>query len=362
MKIVIFCHSLVSDWNHGNAHFLRGIAAELLARGHRVEVYEPADAWSRKMLLREEGRGAEAEFHAAFPALSSTRFDYDTIDLDAVFDDADLVLVHEWNEYRFIARLGRHSRGFPRTRLLFHDTHHRAATAPDEIAGLELSDYHGVLAFGRVIRDIYLERGWTRRAWVWHEAADTNVFHPHPELPRDRDVVWIGNWGDDERTRELEEFLLEPARVLELRSTIHGVRYPRAAQRKIAEAGFSYRGWIANHEVPKVFARHRATVHIPRRPYVRSLPGVPTIRVFEALACGIPLVCSPWEDAEGLFEPGRDFLIARDGEEMQTSLKELLNEPAFAAEVADRGRRTILERHTCAHRADELLQIYAEVA
>ena len=58
------------------------------------------------------------------------------------------------------------------------------------------------------------------------------------------------------------------------------------------------------------------TVHIPRQPYVQALPGIPTIRPFEALACGIPLICSPWQDVEGLFTPGTDFLIARHGREM----------------------------------------------
>lgn len=361
MKIVIFCHSLVSDWNHGNAHFLRGIATELMSRGHHVEVYEPRDAWSRRMLLADEGPGAEVEFHAAFPTLQSTVYDYDTIDLDVVFDGTDLVLVHEWNEWRFIARLGRHASRFPKVRMLFHDTHHRAVSAPDDIGGLDLSGYDGVLAFGRVIRDIYLERGWADRSWVWHEAADTRIFHPHPEIPRERDLVWIGNWGDEERTRELEAYLLEPARVLELRSTIHGVRFPDTARERIARAGFSYRGWVPNHEVPKVLAAHRATVHVPRRPYVRSLPGVPTIRVFEALACGIPLVCSPWEDTEGSFEPGRDFLVARDPEEMQWFLKRVLYDDSLAEDIAEHGRSTILERHTCGHRVDELLQIYEEV-
>ena len=51
MRIVGFYHSLVSDWNHGNAHFLRGVVRELLARGHDVRIYEPADGWSRENLL-----------------------------------------------------------------------------------------------------------------------------------------------------------------------------------------------------------------------------------------------------------------------------------------------------------------------
>ena len=48
MRLVFFVHSLVSDWNHGNAHFLRGVVRELIARGHDVRVYEPEDAWSRE--------------------------------------------------------------------------------------------------------------------------------------------------------------------------------------------------------------------------------------------------------------------------------------------------------------------------
>ena len=98
------------------------------------------------------------------------------------------------------------------------------------------------------------------------------------------------------------------------------------------------------------------TVHVPRAPYVRALPGIPTIRVFEALACGIPLVSAPWDDAEGLFRPG-DFLWARDGAGMEAALRDLLSDPAMAAEQAARGLETIRARHTCGHRADELLAV-----
>jgi spore maturation protein CgeB len=113
--------------------------------------------------------------------------------------------------------------------------------------------------------------------------------------------------------------------------------------------------------VPAVFARHRVTVHVPRRPYVEALPGIPTIRPFEALACGIPLVSAPWPDVEGLFEPGRDFLVAHDGRELEAQLRAVLEDRALAPSLAQHGRRTILERHTCAHRADELLAIVREL-
>ena len=103
------------------------------------------------------------------------------------------------------------------------------------------------------------------------------------------------------------------------------------------------------------------TVHVPRRPYAAALPGIPTIRPFEALACGIPLVSAPWDDVEGLFTAGRDYLVARDGEEMKRHLRALLHDAEMAREIAAAGRRTILDRHTCAHRVDELLAIDREL-
>jgi spore maturation protein CgeB len=229
------------------------------------------------------------------------------------------------------------------------------------MARYDLSHYDGVLAYGRVLKDLYLSRGWTRRAWTWHEAADTRVFRPVEGQPPEGDVVWVGNWGDDERTAELHEFLLGPVEALGLRARVHGVRYPDAALAALKDAGIDYGGWLPNYEAPSVFARFKATVHVPRRPYVEALPGIPTIRPFEALACGIPLVCSPWDDAEGLFTPGKDYLVARDGEEMRRHLRTLVHEPGVARELAARGRRTILARHTCGHRVDELMTVLREL-
>jgi spore maturation protein CgeB len=271
------------------------------------------------------------------------------------------VLVHEWNDPKLVERIGRHRDAGGAYRLLFHDTHHRAVTAPKEMARFDLVHYDGVLAFGGVIRDLYLERGWTQRAWTWHEAADTRVFRPQEPDGEVKDLVWIGNWGDGERSEELREFLLTPGRKLKLRGSIHGVRYPRKARMSIWRTRLKYRGWVPNHEAPALFAQHRLTVHVPRRPYVEALPGIPTIRPFEALACGIPLICAPWDDAEGLFRPGTDYLTAGDGEEMRKAMQTILSDDAQAAELRARGLETILARHTCGHRVDELLAVHDEL-
>lgn len=361
MRVVMFYHSVISDWNHGNAHMLRGVAREFQALGHEVGIYEPRDAWSLAQLRADRGEEPIRRFHALFPHLESRRYTLEELDLDRALDGAGLVLVHEWNDPELVRRIGEHRRRVGGYRLFFHDTHHRAVTAPEAMARHDLGDYDGVLAFGAVLRDLYLERGWAARAWTWHEAADTSLFRPVPARERDGDLVWVGNWGDDERTAELREFLFEPVSALGLRGRVYGVRYPEEGRRALAAAGLGYGGWLPNYEVPSIFGRFRCTVHIPRRPYVERLPGIPTIRVFEALACGIPLITAPWEDREGLFTPGRDYLVARDGREMQRLLRAVLEDEELASELAAHGLRTVQSRHTCAHRVRELLAIRREL-
>jgi spore maturation protein CgeB len=362
MRAVLFCHSLLSDWNHGNAHFLRGVVTELAERGADVQVYEPGNAWSMENLLAERGGQEVLEaVKRVYPRIRPHRYSLETLDLGAALDGADLVIVHEWSEPELVHRVGQARARGGRFKLLFHDTHHRSVTAPHEMARYDLTHYDGVLAFGDVIRRLYLERGWTRLAWTWHEAADVRVFHPQPGTQPEEDLVWVGNWGDDERTAELHEFLLGPVKRLGLKARVHGVRYPDVAKAALAEAGISHAGWLPNHEAPRAFARARMTVHVPRRPYVTALPGIPTIRPFEALACGIPLVCSPWQDAEGLFTPGLDFLVARDGAQMERHLAALREDEGLREALAEHGRRTILARHTCAHRVEELLAICREL-
>jgi spore maturation protein CgeB len=360
MRVVVFCHSLVSDWNHGNAHFLRGVASDLVVRGHEVRVFEPRDAWSAENLVADAGAAALDGYRTAYPALTSHRYDPASLDLDEALDGADLVLVHEWNSHELVARVGRQRAAGGRFTLLFHDTHHRSVTEPEAMAAYELEHYDGVLAFGEVIRERYVALGWARRAWTWHEAADPRLFQPLPAA-REGDLVWIGNWGDGERSEELRTFLIEPVRELALRARVHGVRYPADARAALAAAGIEYAGWLPNYAAPGVFARFGVTVHVPRRPYVQALPGIPTIRVFEALACGIPLVSCWWDDCEALFQPGSDFLMVGTPRGMRHALRDVLGDPALAAALADNGRRTILARHTCAHRVDQLLAIHREL-
>jgi spore maturation protein CgeB len=354
VKIVYFTHSLRSCWNHGNAHFLRGVLRELQALSHEVAAWEPEHSWSLSHLLADHGAAGLAAFHAAYPDLRVHTY-AGRDELELAVAGADAVIVHEWNEPWVVAALAQLRRTGARFTLLFHDTHHRAVSEPDAIARFDLDGFDGVLAFGEALAAVYRRLGWGQQVHVWHEAADTRLFRPPPAGDRREGLVWIGNWGDGERSEELLRFLLRPAMAAGLPLDIHGVRYPESALRSLAEHGAIYRGWLPNAAAPSVFARHLATVHVPRRFYVTLLPGIPTIRVFEALACGIPLVSAPWQDTEALFRPGEDFLIADTEASMTRHLRSLREDAALRSSLAGHGLDAIARRHSCGHRAVELV-------
>ncbi len=373
LSIAFFVHAIRSDWNNGNAHFLRGLARAMgtyaplaaeqpgiASQGHTVTLFEPETNWSTENLHTEDrGRAALDQFARVYPDLDVRTYPLDPVALRACLADHDIVIVHEWNEPELIDLVLklRDELGF---RALFHDTHHRASSSPAQLARLQVTRFDGVIAFGEALRTIYLHHFKVERAWTLHEAADTTVFFPRAAVPQ-HDVLWIGNWGDDERSREIREYLTEPACQLPTRSfCIYGVRYPAHALQTLDAAGVAYGGYLPNLDAPAAYASAHATVHIPRQQYTKAMAGIPTIRVFEALASAIPLVSAPWQDVECLFAPG-DFLSAHSRQEMIEALEFLLGNPQAAAEQAAQGLTTLLGRHTCAHRAQELTNICEEV-
>lgn len=366
LRFRLFAHSWISDWNHGNAHFLRGLASELVKLGHEVRCYEQTSSWSLTNLASEGDNAlaaARMNFRYAFPDLDVRFYSRDTSLRSFLQDelcDADIVIVHEWNPPQLAADIVelKEKYGF---RLLFHDTHHRAYTSPREILRFPLGEFDGVLAFGEAIRRIYLQAFGVKRVWTFHEGADTSRFFPF-RSEKDTDVAWIGNWGDEERTRELKEFLIVPAAELrECKFAVHGVRYPQEALARLAESQIEFRGYLPNLRAPEMYARSRISLHVPRRFYANGLSGVPTIRVFEALASGAALVCAPWKDSEGLFRPGQDYICVSDSAAMVAELRRLLRDDAARTQLAESGFETVRDWHTCAHRAQQLLGICHEI-
>ena len=363
MRFVLFYHSLVSDWNHASAHVLRGVASELLTLGHSVQILEPTDGWSLHNLREQAGDGMVKAFHAIYPQLRSSFYDPNRLDLDTVLADADVVIAHEWSDPAFLRRLGEHRRRYGGDyKLLFHDAPHRplqeSGPAPLLVRGRDLTHYDGILASSEGLRRLYQSHGWAANVWTWREAVDTRIFRPGPSDPvPSLDLVWIGHWGSAERASELDEFLIEPIRALGLRARFYGARYPKDALSTLRANRIDYGGWIPDFSIPAALAAARFTVNVPLRMRASGLPHTPAIRVLEALACGIPVVTAPWEECEQMFTPEMDLLLAHNGAEVRHRLVALIHDSQYARFIGANGYQTVVSRHTCAHRVQELLRI-----
>ena len=305
MNIAYFTHSLASCWNHGNAHFLRGVLRRTDGARHRVAVYEPVDAWSRTNLVAEHGSARSPGSRpptrsCAAHALPSRPGPGSRCSRRPTWSWCTSGTTRAGQAHRAAAPPRRDGSRCCFTTRIIARSPTRGAWPPTTC---ELRRRAGVRQRDR--RNLSRRRAGRERACAWHEAADTACSSRCAARARQGDLVWIGNWGDEERSEELHEY---PAASRCRRSAcgrdVHGVRYPQEAMRALAAAGVEYAGWLPTPKCRPCSRRYRVTVHVPRRPYAVALPGIPTIRVFEALACGIPLVCAPWDDCEGLFRPG----------------------------------------------------------
>ncbi len=138
LRIAYFSHTLRSDWNNGNAHFLRGLLDNLRQLGHEVTCWEPEHEWSIDNLRAEpEGEASLTQFAQLYPELNIQLYPKDDIGDHAFWhralDGADVVFLHEWNPPALAQTLLtlRPEIGY---KLLFHDTHHRASSSPDASA------------------------------------------------------------------------------------------------------------------------------------------------------------------------------------------------------------------------------------
>lgn len=371
MRFALFCHSLVADWNNGNAHFLRGLTVALQEAGHEVIVFESRVNWSTENLVATAGAESILDFADRFPSIRPYFYDPPSADkvddwarmLEQVLRGVDVVLMHEWNSPKLVRAVGRLASAGS-VIALFHDTHYRAVTEQRLWRSLKLHRYNGVLAFSPALVPVYRDTYGVEHVAVLHEAADTRVFHPLPSPAGGPlyDVVFIGNWGDDDRVAAMGANVFEAAAALPRRRfMLHGVRYPAEVLGTLARSGIRYGGWVANTATPSVYAAARVALHIPRQPYLDLLPGTPTIRVFEVLACGCALISLPWQDTDGLFTAGRDYLEAHSPAEMIALIDDLCADDARRIALADHGLATVRARHTCTHRAAELVEIVKQI-
>ena len=330
MRIVLFMGRPGPEERRGGSSFLRGVMRELKKLGHSFRV------------SRSQTRVSDLSKH----------------ELERELEGANLVIADEWSSPELVARLGRHrKRSGSRYCLLFHDTHQRSLYERNESLRFDLRGFDGALVAGAALCRAYRRSGWREGCFVWHEAADAELLKPSAIEGQQEGLLWIGSGEGKERAGELEEFLFTPARRLGLRTSIFGLPAPDQAETAPTSGPFYFHGPASKVRLRSIYARHAVALHTPRRFARDELPALPTLRFFEALACGAPLVSSPWHDEEALFREGIEYLVARNGSEMEKFLRLLTNDRAAARTLSTAGLARIRARHTCRHRARELLAI-----
>ncbi len=343
MKIVIFGLSITSSWGNGHATTYRALVAALTARGHDVLFLERDRSWYRDHRDLPQPDFCRLALYDELTELP--RFANEVREADCVIVGSFVpegVAVAQW-----VFRTARGVTAFydidtPVTLAKLAARDHEFLT-PELIPRFDL-----YLSFtgGPTLRHLEKRYG-SPAARAFHCSVDPAAYFPE-RRPLRWDLGYLGTYSDD-RQPTLQTLLIEPAAALpDRRFTVVGPLYPASI------------AWPANveridHLSP---AEHRAfynaqrfTLNVTRREMVKA-GWSPSVRLFEAAACGVPIISDSWEGLESFFQPGREILVARHAKEVREILSDL---PAQQrAKIARRARERVLAEHTAEHRAAEL--------
>jgi spore maturation protein CgeB len=345
LNIVIIGLSITSSWGNGHATTYRGLVRELTARGHDVLFLEhdrpwyatnrdmPAPPWGRTRLYRNlyelRDRFARAVRNADLVIVGSYVVKGVAVGEWVTATAGGLTAFYDIDTPVTLAKLAR------------GDTEY---LAPELIPKYDL-----YLSFtgGPTLRRLEREFG-SPRALPLYCSVDPELYYPDPKQPRKWDMGYLGTYSPD-RQPPLERLMLEPAR--------------RLARRKFVVAGPQYPADVAwprnvkriEHLPP---SKHRAfynrqnfTLNVTRADMVAAGYS-PSVRLFEAAACGVPIVSDDWPGLDTFFAPGEEILIARSSDEALSYLRHVGE--AERRRIGAAARAKVLARHTAAKRAAEL--------
>ena len=344
LRIAILGLSLSSSWGNGHATTYRGLVRELAAHGHDVLFLERDVPWyaaNRDLPRPPHGR------LALYRSLGELKRRF-----TSAVRDADLVIVGSYVPEG--ARVGEWVTRTAHGVTAFYDI-----DTPVTLAGLARGDveyltraliprYDLYLSFtgGPTLERLEHEYG-AQAARALYCSVDPELYYPEPVAPR-YDLGYMGTYSAD-RQRGLTHLLMEPARLWwEGRFAVAGPQYPKSVR------------WPANvrrieHLPPD---RHRAFYNSQRftlnltRACMVAAGFSPSVRLFEAAACGTPIVSDAWDGIEEILAPGTEVLLARSAADVLAYARDLPEAERLA--VGARARDRILAEHTAAHRAEEL--------
>lgn len=352
MNLVLLGLSITSSWGNGHATTYRGLVRGLARAGHDVLFLERDKPWyAGNRDLPEPPYGRTALYQ----------------DLDELarrwtpaIRAADLVLVGSYvpdgvEAGRFVQR---EARGL----TAFYDIDTPVTLAALEAGACEyltpelLPGYDLYLSFtgGPTLR--HLEALGAPLARPLYCSADPEVYRPDPAAPVRWDLGYLGTYSAD-RQPTVDALLCRPAQAWPGgRFVVAGPQYPE---------GYDWPGNVerVQHLAPDkhrgFYAAQRYTLNVTRADMIRRGHS-PSVRLFEAAACGVPIVSDWWTGLDEFFRPGEEILIARDAEDVLAVLREVPEERRRA--IAERARARVLASHTGEHRAAELVAYAAEAA
>lgn len=350
LDVVVLGLSISSSWGNGHATTWRALVRALAAAGHRILFLERDVPWYAANRDQPEPAGARLALYGGLDELRD-RF-------DAAVRRADLVVVGSYVPEG--AAVARWVQARARGTTAFYDI-----DTPVTLAALARGDcaylapelvpaFDLYLSFtgGPTLRRIERELG-AQRARALYCSADPEVHRPEPRTPRWA-LGYVGTYGAD-RQAALERLLLEPARRRRAwRFTVAGPQYP---PRLAWPENVDRVEHLAPGDHAAFYASQRFTLNVTRADMVRAGYS-PSVRLFEAAACGTPVLSDPWPGLETIFAPGREILIARSTAEALRHLDETTDDERRA--IGDRARRRVLAEHTAAHRVAALEAYVAE--
>ena len=343
LRVVVLGLSLSSSWGNGHATTYRALLRAFAARGHDVLFLERDVPWYAQHRDLPSPGFCRLELYPDLAALASWH---------AEVAGADAVIVGSYVPEGVAA--GRWAQATARGVTTFYDIDTPVTLAKLERGDEEylspalIPDYDLYLSFtgGPTLEQLEQRYG-SPAARQLYCSVDEETYRPL-DLPPRWDLTYLGTYSPD-RQPTLERLLIEPARQApELRFAVAGPQYP---------AGID---WPANveriehvppAEHPAFYAQGRFTLNVTRADMIRAGYS-PSVRLFEAGACGIPIISDRWDGIETLLRPGEEILLADGTEDVLRALRTMSEDHRGAMSRSLRSR--VLREHTAAHRAAEL--------
>lgn len=350
MKLVIFGLTVSSSWGNGHATLWRGLIRALARRGHEVHFFErdvPYYAQNRDLW---ELPGAHLHLYREWDAARARR----------ALGDADVSMVTSYCPDSTVAAETAFDSPVPLRTFYDLDTpvtlsRLDSGETVDYVGPRGLGNYDLVLSYtgGKALTALETRLG-ARRAVPLYGHVDPDVHRPSAPLERFRsDLSYIGTYAAD-RQEALEELFIAPARQLsERRFCLAGAMYP-------PEFPWTQNIFFVRHlppaDHPAFFSSSRLTLNVTRRA-MAEMGYCPSGRLFEAAACGVPLLTDDWEGLDQFFTPGSQILTGRSTADATAALE---RSDAELAAMARAARERTLDEHTSAVRARQLEKLLEE--